>query len=398
MKVLGVIVEYNPFHNGHLYHLNMAKELISPDVTIAVMSGNYIQRGEPAIINKWARTKMALLNGVDIVFELPFVYACNSAEIFAYGAVKILSSLGVNHLVFGTEEGHLDNLYRIAELLAYEDSFFKNKLKDFLKQGNSYPKARQLTIQSLFNYNIDYSPNNILAIEYLKWIIRLKSRIRPSTIKRISSSYNSENIELDTNIASATAIRKNIDKLDIIKILMPEPSYEILMEEFHQKRGPVTMDDVFRYLIYNYIIHGKNYMDGVVDLNEGLENRFEKFIFKSANVDQLIKNVKSKRYTYTRLNRIIIHSLIHNKLSSKILLEINPYVRLLGFNKKGQLYLNKIKKDIDIITKIDKNLLNKYDNLINMEIKASTFYYLLYKDIKPEYFELEYKQKPIFIP
>jgi len=253
MKALGLIVEYNPFHNGHLYHLQQSRAVTGCEYVICVMSGNFIQRGEPALVNKWARARMALLSGVDLVLELPAVYAVSSAEFFAYGAVKILDSLGiVDSICFGSESGRIEDLDFIAGIVSEEPEPYKLFLKENLDKGLSFPAAREAALKSYLASgpkscddirSLLNSSNNILGIEYLKALKRLKSRIKPHTIRRISNSYHTG--ELTGAISSATAIRKNI--FDSVSLpekakffhTMPESSISVLKEEFKNGTGPV---------------------------------------------------------------------------------------------------------------------------------------------------------------
>ncbi len=261
MKVAGLIVEYNPFHNGHLYHLEQSKKLTGADCIVCIMSGNFIQRGEPALVNKWARAKMALLSGADLVIELPLVYAMSSAEFFAYGAVSILNSLNiVDYLCFGSESGSIDELDNIADILVWEPQAYKELLKNHINKGISFPSARQKALADYLNIgsaslNILSESNNILAVEYLKALKRTESQITPVTIKRINNTYNT--CDLTGNISSATAIRRNFFNLigaqicgDTSPDTSPEISAEIsaalthtsstiLKSEFEAGRGPI---------------------------------------------------------------------------------------------------------------------------------------------------------------
>ncbi|WAM30732.1 nucleotidyltransferase [Caldicellulosiruptor naganoensis] len=396
MKVAGIIVEYNPFHNGHLYHLQKTKEITGADVVVAVMSGNFIQRGEPAIVNKWARTKMALLNGVDVVFELPFAYACNSAEIFAYGAISILNTLGVDWVVFGSEVGDINLLKKIAMHLAFEEEGFKKYLKEYLKVGHSFPKARELALKKISSDNVEFLPNNILGIEYIKWILRMDSKIEPITIKRIGSSYNDPTLG-SGNLCSATAIRNNINNLELIKDKMPEASYKVLIDEIESGRGPVTIENFFKIFVYRSVID-KDFLKDQLDVKEGIENRFYKYVFSSKSAEDLLSKVKTKRYPLTRLQRIFIHSLVDSKVNQKILLSKKPYIRVLGFNDKGKNYLHTIKEKVEYITKLDSYTVKNpvYNHLLELEIKASQIHAIMYKDFY-NYMQLEYKQNPIYI-
>jgi predicted nucleotidyltransferase len=242
MKVAGIIVEYNPFHNGHKFHIEQTKKLTGADYIIAVMSGNYVQRGEPAVINKYLRTDMALLNGVDLCIELPTCYSSASAEFFAYGAVSILHKLGiVDYVCFGSEAGSIKHLDYIADILNSNNKEYQTILNKYIKQGNSYPKARELGIlEYLKSIKSPYlkeikkiisSPNNILGIEYIKALKKLGSSITPITITRTDKGYNEINLDKTSSYTSASSIRTNIHTLASIKKYVPSNVYSILKQE-----------------------------------------------------------------------------------------------------------------------------------------------------------------------
>ncbi len=405
MNALGLIVEYNPFHNGHTYHLDQAKRLTGADLTVCVMSGNFIQRGEPAIINKWARTKTALLSGIDLVIELPVVYSMASAEFFAFGAVKILDSLGiVNHICFGSENGNTEMLGLIADILVQEPDAYKKHLKASLAEGLSYPSSREYALKKYsgdiglykdsFDGILGFS-NNILGIEYIKAIKKLKSNIKPIAIKRINNLYNSEVIT--GSISSATAVRKDIFKntdgtlCGISDKTLPSYSLSVLKEEFINGRGPVSAD------MYENLILGlmrKMPAEKIAALpyvNEGLENRLKEASRNSGSIDELLQKVCTKRYTRTRLQRILFSIL--TGLTSDEFEEFNrhggpQYIRVLGFNKNGRDMLSEIKKTavMPIITKA-ANYKNSCSPLLKrmleIEAAATDIYVLAYKS--PEY-------------
>ena len=258
-RVLGLITEYNPFHNGHLYHLEKSKELCSADYVVCVMSGNFIQRGEPAIVNKWARAEMAVLAGADLVLELPVVYAMASAEFFAYAAIKTLDSIGITDCIcFGSESGEIETLDKIAEILCKEPPLFRTLLKEHLAEGKSFPVSRQSALIKYMacsgqietagdiGFILEQS-NNILGIEYLKALKKLGSKIKPYTIKRIDNEYGAQN--LTGRISSATSIRKQFESNSCawngtdfdsdVAQTMPSSSLNILKKEFGSGRGPV---------------------------------------------------------------------------------------------------------------------------------------------------------------
>ena len=248
-KVLGIVAEYNPFHNGHLYHLEQSKKLTSSNYTVAVISGNFTQRGSTSLIDKWSRAEMALQSGVDLVIELPLLYAISSAENFADGAIKILDSMKiVDYVSFGSETSNVDVLSQIADILYNEPKEYKSILSNELQKGLSFPKARENALLMYFNdiskyANILSSPNNILGIEYIKSLKKHKSNIQPISIARFESGYN--DITYSENIASATAIRNIVKNngFDILKKLLPISNYKILMENI--KIGHVIPDYLF---------------------------------------------------------------------------------------------------------------------------------------------------------
>ncbi|GAH97945.1 unnamed protein product, partial [marine sediment metagenome] len=275
MKTLGIITEYNPLHNGHLYHLYKAREITGADYVVAVMSGNFLQRGEPAIINKWARAKMALNAGVDLIIELPFVFSTQDANGFAFGAVKLLDSLQIiDYLCFGCETDNLDTLYSISNFLHIEPQEYKELIVYNCKSGYEFPKARSQTVCDYHRiFGIDglekisalelskllKYPNNILALEYIKHLLNLKSKIKPVAIKRIGASYHQKNIT--GNISSATSIRNEIlnnlspPKTDLfmlndkIKSTIPSSGFPVLERELREGRGPITLDSYRQYIL-----------------------------------------------------------------------------------------------------------------------------------------------------
>lgn len=386
MSVLGVIVEYNPLHNGHVYHIKTSKLLSNSDYVIAVISGNFVQRGEPAIVNKWERTKMALYSGVDLVIELPVVYSTSTAENFAYGAVKLLDSLNiVDYLCFGSEYGSLDKLSKIAEVLNEEPMLYKKYLKQYLDNGITFASAREIAIKKIIKTDIGdilKSSNNILAIEYLKSLQILNSKIKPLTITRKGASYNS--LVLTGEFASAASIRKNIFEghLNDLDNYIPSYTKEILQNCFSRGMGPVSLEDFSKIILYK-LRSGFN-VNNIFDVSEGLENRIFKASKLTNNIHELIKLIKSKRYTQSRIRHILIHILL--EINYSLFYEFNGpnYIRVLGFNNKGLSILKKIKQNsnIPIITKVanyKKILKNKYE-MFEKDLFATDVYTLSYKN------------------
>ncbi|HHV99894.1 MAG TPA: nucleotidyltransferase [Clostridiaceae bacterium] len=424
MRVLGIITEYNPFHNGHMYHLQQSKELCSADYTICVMSGNFIQRGEPALVNKHARAEIALLSGVDLVIELPVVYAMSTAEFFASASVRILDSLGVvNYLCFGSESGNIKELDLIASILCDEPLSFKTSLKKYLDEGYSFPSAREKAlISTMEKSNLDCSimgySNNILGIEYLKALKRINSKICPLTIGRIANSYNSE--EIAGSISSATSIRKLISKTnyyktsnyirencreekdveanddscrneDILSKLVPEASARILSREFQKGRGPVFP---FHFESMLFAALRKMKIEDIASLpyvTEGLENRIKAVSERVGTLDELIAGISTKRYPRTTIQRILFS--IITGLTAKDLDDFNrnggpQYIRVLGFNRKGRELLAQIKKraTLPIIVKTadwknSENVLLR--RMLEIESSATDIYVLGYSN--PEF-------------
>lgn len=404
MKVLGIIAEYNPFHLGHLYHINRSKQLTGATHTICIMSGNFLQRGEPSIVNKWARAKMALLQGVDLVLELPVCYSVQPAQFFAFGAISSLHLTGiVDYLCFGSESGDLNLLKSIAKILFDEPNEFRYNLKHYLSEGVQFPKAQA---NALANYIIKYSdlnideleilqlinnPNNILGIEYLKAILVLKSPIIPITIKRIKSDYHS--YDLSEDIVSAKAIRKLILDSDYKKNLnnisrnVPIETLEILKYEFSKGRGPIVKDDFSQTLLYCLRRASRNDLLKIFDVSEGLENRILRKSHKYGTFSEIVDSIKTKRYTTTRIQRILFNLLINIKRSDITdFYNIGPqYFRVLGFSKKGQELIKRIKEtsSVPIITKTShyKKFDNYYLNkMIEYDIAATDLYSLAYKN------------------
>ena len=338
-NVIGLIVEYNPFHNGHLHHIQEIDRLFEDNIKIAVMSGDYVQRGEPSLINKFEKTKIALSQGIDIVIELPAFYSTQSAEIFAKGSINLLNKLSCSHIVFGSESNDLEKLKRIATISMTKE--FELSLREFLAEGFSYPTAFS---KALFDEKL--GSNDILALEYLKAIKAINPKIEAYCIKREKTGYYDD--EKD-NFASATHIRKILldynkkkeDKLNKIKNLIPEFSYKILEENF----GVFScLSDFYDLIKYNIIKNHSN-LKNIQDLEVGLENRLYKYSLENLKFEDFFNKVLTKRITISRLQRILLHSLfgltetITERVKNKV-----SFVKILGFSTKGQEYLNYLKK------------------------------------------------------
>ena len=316
-KVLGIIAEYNPFHNGHLHHLQNSLKLTNADYTIAIITGNFTQRGSTSLIDKWSKAEIALKNGIDLVIELPLLYSISSAENFAEGAIKILSSLNVvDYLSFGAETDDIVTLNVIADTLYREPKEYKNILSHELSKGLSYPKAREnallMYLQDIRRFaNVLSTPNNILGIEYLKALKKFKSPIMPVAIKRFDVGYN--DTTYTENIASATAIRNIVknNSLDILKKVVPENSFSTILENI--KIGHVLPDlSTFeKQIIYNLRSMSIEEIANLPDVSEGLEYAIKNAANSCNSIVEFLSIIKSKRYTSTRLQRILLYSLLN---------------------------------------------------------------------------------------
>ncbi len=414
MKILGLITEYNPFHLGHKYHLEQSLKITKATHSIAIMSSSFVQRGEPALVDKWTRAKMAIDNGVDLVIELPFVFSVQSAELFAYGSIKILDSLNlVDCISFGSENGGLINLIKAAEILVNEPIEFKNKLKENLNHGMAFSASRGSALDYYIkshssNDDCDYinllkESNNILGIEYLKALIKTKSSIIPFSIGRLGNKYKDE--EITTSIGSATGIRNRLYRGSIssVKEFMPESSYKYLLD-FHENYGIFNRlsnyDEILRYILR---IKSPNELMGIMDMEEGLENRILRMSLKHYNIQELVDEVTTKRYPSTRIKRIIIHLLMNlqrDEIKRIYGLPIE-YIRVLGCNKKGLEILQRINKanEISIITKYSnfRKLRNQNINsFLEYEEKATDLFFLGISKNKP-YEKMDYITSPYIV-
>lgn len=406
-NVLGIIAEYNPFHNGHLYHLEQAKKITNCEYSVCVMSGNFVQRGDTAILDKWTRTKMNLENGVDLVIELPTVYATSSSENFAMGAVKLLNSLKVvDFLSFGSENCEIDVLNNIATVLYEEPKQFTSILSHELSKGISFPKARENALLMYLNNiqkysNIINQPNNILGIEYLKALKSLKSHIIPSCVKRQKVYYNNKHIV--DEYASATAIRELLkrESFDEIRPVMPDSSYMLLCEQFEKGNFVESLVDFEKEIIFKLRTMQISDIAKLPDVNEGLEFAIKNASDSCNNLYDLINMIKSKRYTQTRIQRILVYSLLGiTKHDMEISKKITPYARVLGFNSKGKVLLSGIAKEnpkLNIVTSVkkfmDENNNKNLKSMLEKDILSTNIYTLGYK--KESNANLDYTNKLI---
>ena len=375
MHVIGLIAEYNPIHLGHIYQINKIKELYPNSIIILVTNSSFTQRGQISILNKWNKTKLCLDNNIDLVFELPFVYASQSADIFAKGSLEILNNLQIDTLIFGSESNNINILTTIAKA-QLNNKEYDNNLKKYLDKGYNYPTAMSKALKDITNLTIT-EPNDLLGISYIKEIIRNNYKIKPVSIKR-TNNYHSTKIE--SNIINASLIRKlYLDNVDITNYI------PLNTEKYLYKN--LSNNNYFPYLKYKILSTDNLSIYQTVD--EGIENRIKKALNISNTWEELINNIKTKRYTYNKINRMLIHILTSFTKEEAQNLKLD-YLRLLGFSIKGQKYLNKIKKEISIpiITNYKKNI----SKLLDIEIRVTSIYNLETKD---NLLEEEYKHKPI---
>ena len=360
-KVVGIIAEYNPFHNGHSYHIQNTKAQTGADFVVAVMTGNFTQRGNTSVINKWEKTKMALNGNADLVVELPTIYSVSSAENFANGAVKILNELGiVDTISFGMEADDISTLNNIANVLVNEPPEYKAILEHELGKGNSFPKARENALMMYLNdikryANVVKGSNNILAIEYLKALKKQKSSIVPFGVKREKVYYNSTKI-ID-EYASATGIRNLLlhNQLEEVRKVVPAKSYSILLNNLRQ--GTYVLD-IIAYndeIIYKLRSMTVKQIANLPDVSEGLEYLIKEVSNKTNNLIELINGIKSKRYTQTRIQRILLYALLGiTKKDMEMSKKITPYIRVLGCSEKGKILLSQINSKAKVITSLKK--------------------------------------------
>ena len=367
MEIIGIICEYNPFHNGHVYHIKKIKELYPNSLIILVLNGYFLERGEISILSKEAKTKIALAHNIDIILELPVIYGTQSADTFASIALKILNNFHVNKIIFGSESNDIEKIKEIAKKQL--DDQYNELVKEYLDQGINYPTA----LAKALDIDFEFSPNDLLGISYTKAIIQNKYHIEPITIKRTSTYHDTLS---NDSIVSASNIREKLKNNEDITKYVP-----INIKDFINN---TNYNNYFKLLKYK--INTDNNLNSYLDVDEGIEYRLLEYINKSKNTDDFINNIKTKRYTYNKLNRMFIHILLNFLKTDNIDIE---YIKILGFNSKGKKYLNSIKDNLLIPTVINKNSLQyKY------EIRASIIYDLINNT---NTYEFEQRNKPIII-
>lgn len=376
-KVIGIIAEYNPFHNGHIYQIKKIKENYPNSIIIVCTSSSFTQRGELSILNKWEKTKVSLLNGVDIVIELPYVYSTQSSDTFAKYGVSLLEKFHINYLCFGSESNDTTKLLDAAKT-QINNIEFDNKVKFYMKEGYNYPTSLNNALKELINYDIK-EPNDLLAISYIKEIINNNYNIEVFNIKRTNSYHD---LDLDNKIVSASNIRNKLLENKNIKDKVPKETYDILKNKSLENK-------YFEFLKYKII--SETDLEKYVDVDEGLNVRIKKYINKSKSLDELIMNIKTKRYTYNRISRMLNHILCSFTKEENDKIKKLEYIRILGFNENGRTYLNEVKDSIEL------PILNKYDTkkykALEIEKRVTDIYSNIYDNI----IDQEIKNKPIYI-
>lgn len=408
MNIVGIIVEYNPLHNGHAYHFAEAKRITGADAAIAVMSGDFLQRGEPALVDKWARAEMALRLGVDVVLELPVAYAAQPAEWFAYGAVALLEATGVaTQLCFGSEAGALTALLPLAERLAAEPQALRAAIAEELATGASYPAAYAAAAARTLGGSADAAaarslleqPNNSLGLHYLIALRRLGSGIAPATVRRRAAGHG-DVAPKDASIASATAVRRLIagGGLAAAAPYLPPYTADILAREFAAGRGPVTWESLAAPLFHQLLLAAPEQLAALHEVTEGLEYRIKKTLprLSQPTVAELLGQLKTKRYTHTKLQRTLLHILLQHPrqlLAPEALAQGPGYLRVLGFSAAGQRLLKRMKQTarLPIITRAAE-----LDHpQLALDIRAAAAYANAMPQRRAEELQREYRQAPL---
>lgn len=394
MKIVGIIAEYNPLHNGHIYQLQESIKNLNPDLVIVVMSGCFTQQGNIAVIDKFTRSKLATLYGADIVIELPFVFATSSAEYFAKASINILNSLSCDYISFGSEEEDISKLVNYANKILDNQTNIDKKIKDHLKQGYSYTKAYILALEECIS-DIDtnlFKSNNILALEYIKEIQRLNSKIKPFCIKRIYNDYN-ENTLSKYAFSSATSIRSSLleGNIEHIKNFIPEETYYKLLNE-----NIYFNDSIYELFRYKVILNKDN-LKNIHEITEGIENRIINNVVLYTNYNDFIENTLTRRFTLPKIKRIMLKILfdIDKSFLDNIDYKKDLYARILSVNSKGKKYLGDLTRNssIPIITKVNDKVIDKLSfnqaRILNKDIESTN----LFDIIRNKSLNSDYKNK-----
>jgi len=400
MKAVGVVVEYNPFHNGHFYHISQSKSHANADVVIAVMSGHFLQRGEPALVDKWHRTKMALNNGADIVIELPYAFSTGHATSFAEGAIQLLDAIGCTNFSFGSEDGSIHPFLNTFHLLKNNEEQYNTSIKYHVSTGISYPQSLYMAYEELrqkeSKATIDLAqPNNILGYHYIEAAKRLNLAIEPMTIPRIQAGYH-DDINTDFTIASATGIRKAIfeqQSLGEIEQFVPSESYTLLADWQKHYNAFMNWEAFWPYLRFAILRNTPEQLTSFADVSEGIEFALLKAAKKSNSFSEFMNQIKSKRYTWTRLQRMVTH--IYTGITKEQLHQsAEPsYIRLLGMTKNGQAYLSQHKKEFHL--PLISRVASTKDPMLLLDIRATEMYALGVELASGKQIPSDYQTPPI---
>ncbi len=374
-KIVGIVVEYNPFHNGHLYQIQKIKEKYKDSLIVVCMSSVCSQRGELSVLSPYEKAQIALNHDIDLVIELPYIFTVQGSDIFAKYALKLLNQLKIDTLCFGLEQDNLDNIVKAAKTQLY-DITYDNTVKKYLDKGLNYPTALNKALNEIIHIEIS-EPNELLALSYLKEIYKNNYSIEPFNIKRTTKYHD---LSSEDSIVSAQNIRQRINDNKSFENKVPKDTFNLLKNKTFNNK-------YFEYLKYKIL--SENNLDKYLDVDEGLDSRLKKVINKSNTLDELILNIKSKRYTYNKISRMLNHILFSLTKEENNSIKDIEYIRVLGFSNKGQKYLNEIKSTFNY------PILNKYDTdkykVLNIEDRANQIYSLIYYYIMEE----EIKNKPI---
>jgi predicted nucleotidyltransferase len=403
MKATGIVVEYNPLHNGHVYHAQQAKLTTEADVIIAVMSGNFLQRGEPAIVDKWTRTKMALASGVDLVFELPYRFATANAPIFAQGAIELLNAAGCSAFCFGSEDGRIEPFINSLQLITHRTDEYEAAVKNAVADGVSYPVALNKAYKAIQAGQPDIPladlslPNNILGFHYMEAARSIDSTMEAVTIKRMGAGYHDEELGSE-KIASATGIRKTFfgSGLDEVSEFMPQVTRDLLLQWQSERKEFANWENFYPFLRYMILRDGPSRLQSIADVSEGIENLLFRAAQSTDSFQNFMEQVKSKRYTWTRIQRMLTHILTGFTKEMRDEMENASYLRLLGMTNAGRMFLNAQKKKLPI--PLISKVASFSDPALQVDIAASDIYALaLGKGMRNSKLGLDFQISPIMM-
>lgn len=403
MKATGVVVEYNPFHNGHLHHLRETRNATGADIVVAVMSGHFLQRGEPALVSKWSRTRMALEAGVDVVIELPYCFATQHAEIFSRGAISLLDSIGCESFCFGSEDGDIDTFEKTVVFIEANRERYNTYISGFIREGMSYPSALAKAFQTLVSGDsvIDLSkPNNILGFHYMEARNQIHSSLKAYTITREAAGYHDQHFS-SPSIASATSIRKNIFSSEgdhKIDSYLPSTSVDQLTQYQLEYGGFHRWENYWTVLQYKLLSSSKEELKEIYEVEEGIENRMKECVKTSTSFEEFMTKLKTKRYTWTRLQRMLLHILTNTRKEEMRHRHASPsYIRLLGMNKMGREFLHSKKKEMPL--PLISKLSSANQSEIKLDVTAAEIFSLGIKNAaaRKKSLHQEWSQPPVMI-